>query len=246
MNKSKLLIIGTLPGMWIIYFLFELISGNLTNTYEILMNLSISILFLGVGYILYLLYQKYKTGLSSKKLWLIFIILMLLDQGIKLIIKLFFFDNRFEVIPKFLSFHPIINTQGSWLNVRFNTGINFGTLIILNIIAMFFFIEFYRYFTQRFYKDFWTDLCFIFIIAGCLCSLIDKIFYGGSLDFIAISNLFIADIKDIYINIAIFSFILASYFSGFLSSNDKGIKNDLNEIKNFFIFIKNDIKRKNK
>ena len=246
MNKGKLLIIGTLPGMWIIYFLFELISGNLTNTYEILMNLSISILFLGVGYILYLLYKKYKTGLSFKTLWLSFIILMLIDQGSKLIIKLFFFDNRFEIIPNFLSFHPIINTQGSWLNVRFNTGINFGTLIILNIIAMFFFIEFYRYFTQNFYKDFWTDLCFIFIISGCLCSLIDKIFYGGSLDFIAISNLFIADIKDIYINIAIFNFILASYFSGFLSSNDKGLKNDLNEIKNFFIFIKNDIRRKNK
>ena len=51
------------------------------------------------------------------------------------------------------------------------------------------------------HKSFWIDMCFLFILCGALCSLIDKVFYGGSLDFIGISNLFIADIKDIYINL---------------------------------------------
>ena len=44
-------------------------------------------------------------------------------------------------------------------------------------------------------------MSFLFILSGALCSLIDKIFYGGSLDFIGISNLFIADIKDLYISL---------------------------------------------
>ena len=46
-------------------------------------------------------------------------------------------------------------------------------------------------------------MSFLFILSGALCSLIDKIFYGGSLDFIGISNLFIADIKDMYINLGL-------------------------------------------
>lgn len=245
MNKKKLITIGTLPAMWLIYFLFELISKNLRNTYDILMNLSLTLVFLIFGYILYKLYEKFEMGFKKKTLWGIFIVLMLLDQGSKLIINNFFFENRFDIIPNFLSFHPIINTKGSWLNVRFGAGINFPMLIVLNIIAIFLFIEFYRYYTSKNNKNFWPDLCFISIIAGCLCSLIDKVFYGGSLDFIGISNLFIADLKDIYINIAIFAFILTAYFNGFLTSEDNTtLKDDIESIKNFFKFILKDLRIK--
>ncbi len=39
------------------------------------------------------------------------------------------------------------------------------------------------------------------IISGIILSFIDKIFWGGSLDFIMINGLFIFDIKDVYISI---------------------------------------------
>ena len=85
-------------------------------------------------------------------------------------------------------------------------------------------------------------MCFIFVLCGALCSLIDKVFYGGSLDFIGISNLFIADIKDIYINLGILFFILTLYNNGYLSSEeDTSLKEDLSNLKKFIIFIKNDI-----
>lgn len=51
-------------------------------------------------------------------------------------------------------------------------------------------------------------MCFVFVSCGAICSLIDKVFYGGSLDFIGISNLFIADIKDLYINLGILFLLL--------------------------------------
>lgn len=242
MNKGKLITIGTLPAMWLVYFLFELISGNLDNAYDIIMNLLLTLVFLTFGYALYKLYERFETGFKKKTLWLIFLGLMLLDQGSKIIINNFFFETRFDIIPRFLSFHPIINTKGSWLNVRFGTGIGFPMLILLNVIAIFLFIEFYRYYISLGNKNFWSDLCFVSIISGCLCSLIDKVFYGGSLDFIGISNLFIADLKDIYINIAIFAFILTAYFSGFLTSEDDSkLKDDLIAIKNFLKFILKDL-----
>ena len=90
-------------------------------------------------------------------------------------------------------------------------------------------------------------MSFLFILSGAICSLIDKIFYGGSLDFIGISNLFIADIKDLYINLGLFFFIVLIYKEDFLNDdNNTTFKDDLKAIKRFLVFVKNDIFRKEK
>lgn len=243
MNKKKLMTISILPLMWLIYFLFELITGRLTTIYDIGMTFLPTIVFAFVGYLFYKLWENYQKGINRKNLTIIFLLLMLLDQGIKLIIKLWFFEDRFDIIPNFLSFHPIINTQGSWINARFEAGLSFGFLILINAIALFIFTECYRYYLHKGNKDFFADLCYVFIMAGALCSLIDKVFYGGSLDFIGISTLFIADFKDIYINLAIFFFILSIFFNDYWKEDDNTtLKDDIESLKRFMSFIKSDIK----
>ncbi|SHF16068.1 signal peptidase II [Clostridium fallax] len=242
MNKKKLITIGILPFMWFLYFLFELITGRIQSNYHIFFNILMCVIFALTGYIIYTIGIKFPKGFSSKSLVILFFILFLLDQGGKLIIKLFFFHKDFYIIDNFLSFHPIINSEGSWLNARFGTNVSFGFLIFLNIIALIIFWEGYRYYKKLGHRDSWSDLCIVFIMAGCICSLIDKIFYGGSLDFIGISDLFIADLKDIYINLAVFLFILTVYFNGFLNDDEKStLKDDIQSIKKFFKFIKEDI-----
>ena len=242
MNKKKWVTIGILPIMWLIYFLFEFLTGRIEKNSETLMMLFLIIPFALVGYLVYVLVNKYKDGFSKKTLLWIFMILMILDQGIKFIIHKWFFNDHFNIIGDFLTFQPIINTDGSWLNVRFGTGLDFGFLIILNLIALIIFFECYRYYVHNGHKDFNADMCIVFIMAGALCSLIDKIFYGGSLDFIGISNLFIADIKDIYINLGILFFIISIVISGYLTEDDNtSFKEDLASIKRFLIFSKNDI-----
>ena len=235
MNKKKWVTIGILPIMWLIYFLFEFLTGRIEKNSETLMMLFLIIPFALVGYLVYVLVNKYKDGFSKKTLLWIFMILMILDQGIKFIIHKWFFNDH-------LTFQPIINTDGSWLNVRFGTGLDFGFLIILNLIALIIFFECYRYYVHNGHKDFNADMCIVFIMAGALCSLIDKVFYGGSLDFIGISNLFIADFKDIYINLAILFFILCIYFNDYWKDDSTStLKDDLASVKRFFIFAKNDL-----
>ena len=242
MNWKKFLTIAILPLMWLLYVLFELITGRINDTETIIFNIAIMLLFALSGLLIYKVGTKNETGLSFKNLSIAFIIFMVIDQGIKIIIKFFYFDNYVVIIPKMLSFNPIINTNGSWLNARFGTGVSFPLLIILNIIALFLFVEIYRYYLYKDNKDFWADMCFIFIFSGALCSLIDKIFYGGSLDFIGISNLFIADIKDIYINLGILFFVLTLFNGGYLKT-DEGttFKEDLQNMKKFIFFIKDDL-----
>lgn len=242
MNTKKALTIGVLPTMWLIYIMFELITGRITDSKTIIFNIFIIFLFATIGYIIYNISLKHNYGFNFNNLIILFLIFLFIDQGFKIIIKFFYFNVKKTIIPDILYFSPIINTDGSWLNARFGTSVSFPLLIIINIIALIIFIEVYRYYNFNGNKDFWSDMCFIFVLCGALCSLIDKVFYGGSLDFIGISNLFIADIKDIYINLGILFFIITLFNNGYLSSEEEtSLKDDINNIKKFLIFIKNDI-----
>lgn len=244
-NKEKWLTICLLPIMWLLYFAFEIITGRVNDFYTLIMNLLLTIVFAITGIFIYYMSQKYSNGFSSKVVILIFIILMLIDQVIKITIKFFFFNDYIEIIKGFLSFDPIINTDGSWLNARLGLNVGFSILIILNALAIILFIELYRYYLSKGNKDYWGDMSFLFISTGALCSLIDKVFYGGSLDFIGISNLFIADIKDIYINLGILFFIMLIYIKGYFKEEENStLKDDWNSIKEFFRFIKKDILKK--
>lgn len=240
-NKDKILTILILPLMWLIYFVFEIVTGRVKDLYTFITNLALVLLFALVGYIIYIISKKYSNGFSRKTVLKFFFLLLLIDQGIKLIIKKFFFNNFHEIIKDFIYFDPIINTKGSWLNARFNIGVGFIPLIIINTIALFLFLEIYRYYLSKKPKNFWVDSAFIFITVGALCSLIDKIFYGGSLDFIGISNLFIADIKDIYINIGLLFFIMFIYKTGYFKEDETSLKDDIKSLKEFLKFVKKDL-----
>ena len=242
MNTKKALTIGVLPAMWMIYILFELFTGRIKNISTIVFNILLILIFALTGYIIYTISLKHKNGFRTNILWILFILLFLLDQGIKIIIKLFYFNTHKTIITDMLYFNPIINTDGSWLNARFGTSVSFPLLITVNIAALILFIEVYRYYHFKGNKDFWSDMCFIFVLCGALCSLIDKVFYGGSLDFIGVNNLFIADIKDIYINLGILFFVLTLFNNGYLSSEEEtSFRDAINNLKKFLIFIKNDI-----
>lgn len=245
MKNKKLLTIGILPLMWTLYVLFELVTGRITDFKTILFNIILIIFFALVGLLTYTIGVKHENGFKSNTLLVLFLFFFLFDQGIKILIKLLWFNQDFPIINGMLYFRPIINTDGSWLNARFGTSVNFPILITLNIFAIFIFIEVYRYYLHKSNKDFWADMCFIFVSCGAICSLIDKIFYGGSLDFIGVSNLFIADIKDLYINLGILFFALTMFNNGYLSSNeDTSFKDDLQALIKFLIFIKNDVRNK--
>ena len=245
MKNKKVLTISILPLIWTLYISFELISGRITDFQTIFFNILLILLFGLVGLFTYTFGIKHENGFKSNILLFLFLFFLLLDQGIKILIKLLWFNNDIPVIDGMLYFRPIINTDGSWLNARFGTSVSFPILITLNILAIFIFVEVYRYYLHKGNKDFWSDMCFIFVSCGAICSLIDKVFYGGSLDFIGISNLFIADIKDLYINLGILFFALTMLNNGYLSSNeDTTFKEDLQMLKRFMLFIKDDLYNK--
>ena len=161
MNTKKALTIGVLPAMWTIYILFELFTGRIKNISTIVFNILLIFIFALTGYIIYTISLKHKKGFRTNILWILFIFFFLFDQGIKIIIKLFYFNTHKTIINGMLYFSPIINTDGSWLNARFGTSVSFPLLITINIVALILFIEVYRYYHYKGNKDFWSDMCFI-------------------------------------------------------------------------------------
>ena len=69
-------------------------------------------------------------------------------------------------------------------------------------------------------KVVWVKIIMICGISGCLCSLIDKLFWGGSLDFLQIPTLFIFDLKDCYLTVAEVIFVAI----GILNSKEISVK----------------------
>ena len=61
-NKDKIITIGILPIMWLIYFLFEVFSGRVNDLYTLILNLSLIFLFAFVGWIIYMCSIKNKIG----------------------------------------------------------------------------------------------------------------------------------------------------------------------------------------
>lgn len=145
----------------------------------------------------------------SKSFIIPMLFLVLIDQTVKAIISHVFMQHDFDIIVHVLRFHPKLNTHLSYAGNFIDILSSPFVTILLNILAAFIFLSGYSlYKTKRIRTSFSVRMIMIFGIAGCLCSLIDKLFWGGSLDFLQIPNFFIFDLKDCYLTVAEVIFVI--------------------------------------
>ncbi len=156
---------------------------------------------------------------KSKLTWLFVVLLIVFDQGIKLFISGHFaMEQSIPVLPPVLYFFPTLNTNYTWISSMMD--INLSKWIYIAIVALLLalILFFYRYLQNRLPKNNTVNTLFAFIFSGALCSLVDKLFWNGSLDFIQLNHLFTFDTKDVYISIFIGLVLL------FMVQNNKVLK----------------------
>lgn len=141
--------------------------------------------------------------------------LTVLDQAVKLLIQFFWLTVDTDLIGPLLRFRPVHNTNLSWAGnfIPFLSGMK--VTVILNLLCIALYISYYAFYRSR-QKEPAKSAAFIFVcgMAGCLCSLIDKIFWGGSLDFLQIPRLFTFDLKDCYLSASLCLFVLVGLKHG--------------------------------
>lgn len=142
----------------------------------------------------------------NRKIFIVAVISLFLDQITKILIGIFFaLDERFVVIQNFFSFHFIENYGAAWSIL--NNKVDF--LIIISILALFIVYRFMYSFKQN--KR--NNLAFGLILGGIVGNLIDRVFLGYVRDFLSF-KLFsyqypIFNLADTFIVISVFLLIIA-------------------------------------
>ncbi len=142
------------------------------------------------------------------------LILITIDQAIKILIHNFFGDINFEIIPSLFEFKPTFNVKHSWVNVLLNEnlGINVGliphvVLFILIGILISIFFPFIRNNISANKKL--IDLAIIFMMAAVICALIGNLIWkNATLDYIYLKPWFVFDLKDLYVDLGIVTFLI--------------------------------------
>jgi signal peptidase II len=167
---------------------------------------------------------------QNKNTRLAVITLVTIEQVIKVVIKNNFLNKKLPILPPLLYFEPMFNRHYSWINSMLQLGI--GKWIHISIVAIMgtLIYLFYKYLNKQFGTNKIIDIMYAFIFSGVICSLIDKIFWNGSLDYILVNGFFTFDLKDVYINIFIGLLILSSLFKNkVLKQIDDNILKDFNK-----------------
>lgn len=145
----------------------------------------------------------------------------MIDQIIKMIISNSFMKYKFEILPHWLRFNPEQNINLSWLGNFVDIFSSPLIMVLFNILVIFIFLSGYLlYKAKTTQPKFSVKIILVCGLAGCFCSLIDKLFWGGSLDFLQIPNFFIFDIKDCYLSVAGIVFVVV----GILHSKEISVK----------------------
>lgn len=147
--------------------------------------------------------------MSTKKIIISILFLIILDQSIKIILNAYFLDTRFSIINSVLEFKPVFNVDYSYLNNLFKLKIGLFPHIVFLLIMQILLIFLWGFFKSAKLSTTLFDVAFIFVEAAFLCGFISFIFWKkGCLDFIYLKPLFVFDFKDLYVDCFLILFLI--------------------------------------
>lgn len=133
--------------------------------------------------------------------------LIVADQTIKSVIYNNFLDKVIE--NPIIGFRPNFNEDISPLNVLLRINIPVYIYIIIGVICTIIGFYIYLYMKKHSLTNIYVEIFYILLLAGIIDSVLDKIFFGTSLDYIELFSRFIIDLKDIYIVMGAISFSIS-------------------------------------
>jgi hypothetical protein len=139
--------------------------------------------------------------MSVKKVILWIVMLVFIDQIIKLVVNNYFLETGFVIVPSLFEFRPVFNGKGPYVFHLLSVNIS---LIIVSVfyIAMLGFVSvLYNKIRRAKNNTMLLDYAFIFYTAGIICGIISfTLWEKGCLDYIYLKPLFVFDLKDLYID----------------------------------------------
>ena len=143
-----------------------------------------------------------KATMKTQEIILWTLLLIIIDQVIKIITNSYFLESHFDIIPSLIELKPTFNDKHSYFNSLLNrySNLNIGLEIHLSLflIAEIVILTLYSFFRSFSDNIKLLDIAIIFQMAGMICALIGNLIWeNGTLDYIYLKPLFIFDLKDI-------------------------------------------------
>lgn len=174
--------------------------------------------------------------------WLV-LFLTVLDQGSKIIVNTFFRDATAYFFGDAFGFRVVLNTDhlSMYNGHLIDLNLSHATLTGIDLVSLLGLITFYLYLKKEKAMNKMAYTIFALSITAVICSTIDKVFWGGSLDFIVIPR-YIVDPKDIYIWMATILFLLHAMNNAFRKETIY-TKNQITT-KGYLRFVKNGLAKR--
>lgn len=222
---------------WALYMIFEGVLGRFTNWRLFLMNLLPFVFFYLVAQGVKGMEKRIGRSLQMGVILGWAAVLVAGDQLAKLVVRTFIADGQqISLIADWLYLTPVLNVHGSFVTSRFDWNVGMIWMIAVNLLTLFFIVQGYRYYVQAKRKSFWASLTMTLFLAGGVASLIDKVFFGGSLDFLGLQGLFVADTKDFYLTIGLGCAVVELVDNPDNEAEDSGFKEELRSVWKFLRF----------
>ena len=74
--------------------------------------------------------------MNNRMTWILTLILIAIEQGIKIIINSKFLDKSVPIIPSFMYFDPMFNKDYSWFNSMLQLGVGKSIHIALVVVVI--------------------------------------------------------------------------------------------------------------
>ncbi|MDD6083390.1 MAG: signal peptidase II [Oscillospiraceae bacterium] len=202
--------------LWFLIFPIIIISFRIQNIYSYEDGLS-NLLFLIVNFlfsvVIYNVFLIPKINSKTDKRVGMFVIsfLVIFDQLIKIIIYNFDINNIY-LIGDLLSVTQRKNIHQIGILNHFNINLQNNVIVLVKVVTLIIALILWRLSAKKFIKDRGNfNKCFILLISSALCTILDSVIWGYTLDYILFKHVFCYDLKDFYVNTAIGYLFMSGY-----------------------------------
>lgn len=202
--------------IWFLIFPITIVSFRIKNIYSYEDGLS-NLLFILVNFlfsvVIYNVFLIPKINSKTDKRVGMFVIFLLVvfDQLIKIIIYKFDINNIY-VIGDLLSVTQRKNSHQMGILNHFDVNLQNNIIVLIKIVALIITLILWKISATKFIKDkINPNKCFILLISSALCTILDSLIWGYTLDYVLFKNVFCYDLKDFYVNTAIGYLFMSSY-----------------------------------
>lgn len=179
----------------------------INNIYDVISYLLFGVVNYAISIVLFIK-MKRMSDVNLKKIIILILSLVSLDQLIKLIIDRY--DINVNILGKLFRIEPTKNMEQNAALNFLKIDLDDSLIIVFKLLLIF--ILFGMYFIVKNKNRNYMSV-FILLMSAAIVTLIDSVFWGYTLDYIYFNKLTCYDLKDFYVDTAI-GFILMEQFGG--------------------------------